>query len=252
MAFADATRTAPPMALAFSYLVPGGKSGFGKCQTMLTCTPIMHVELLIKRPCMHKKCLYFDASTHGGGDPAMHAANCNFHIISYAARSMGDDHTVSLTVDAEYKKENGWVKYGIYATDEQVNAVERFMRSQLGSEYSWWASFLNFTCCLCWPSGTFNEEVRLTAAGPPPLPTGKTWFCSELVVAALLYAGIIKNTFIEPPSTAPDGIYRYLAKLPDVAVPLSHDEFIPLRGPAAFSGMTNTIRDKRRGGGTIM
>lgn len=100
------------------------------------------------------------------------------------------DSTKNSVVNIENKP----VKYSrvvyISVTKDQRNKFEAFLRQQLGYKYDFY--------------GIISFIIRRD------IEARKRWFCSELIVAALAAAGIIKPLYI-PGRWTPDDVWKALA-----------------------------------------
>lgn len=188
-----------------------------RCSAAMTCSPIAHCEVLFKRKCgdnpaKGKKCKY-DGPHHKVGEYTdAHGDSIQTHWVMYGIRDNKDDNTLTCTVDGGFPAYNGWTFIALQATKGQVNAAEKFARSQLGRPYNnpatWWNFTLGQAINTPWWYGTRLSELKACKVWSkaqnkfvekPPIPvTDRKWFCSEFTAATLAYANLWNSRSIDP------------------------------------------------------
>ena len=195
-----------------------------KCVTQMACSEIAHTELMFRRPCPGKqKCIYRGEHYRLGDEKGAHRRG-RLHTISYTAvkieatKEREAIKRVIGSVDPDFRCDNGWTFIQIEATDRQIHASEAFVRSQLGCSYNTFGSLCNFVFCYFCPAGATYESLSPVAdsetTGEPifrKLPKRHaSWFCSELVSAALIYSDVIQDEHMDPATTTPNAIFCWL------------------------------------------
>ncbi len=144
----------------------------------------------------------------------------------------------------------GWTFYAIEANAAQLHAIDALLTHQLGQKYSWCAVYWNFLlcrCCCCAMKGSAAAEFRPRSIDPflpaRRRPRKRTWFCSELVSAALIYGGVLDADTLEPYLATP-GKLRSLADALDWKL-LMYDAVVIRRGDAAFSVMIRDVKEQK-------
>jgi hypothetical protein len=174
-----------------------------------------------------KKCPFRGEHYRFGDVKGMHKKGRK-HVISYTALNMEADtkgnpavRGVKGSVDSNFKRRNGWFFLRVHdATDNQIQVMELFLKKQLGTEYNGAGSWFGFLACFLCPMGgaiygdlspvgvTDDEKKELIFAKMPK--PHNSWFCSELVCAALVYGGVLTNPNINPATTTPNAICAYM------------------------------------------
>lgn len=190
------------------------------CATALTCSNIAHVELLISMPCEHENCPY-RGKHHINDTKDSHGPHVENHCLMYGIRDLKDDHTVTCVIEPAFPAYNGSLFVGIRCNPTQKQKILEFCISQLGRPYNTFGKWWNFSLgMITFPYGTTVKDVapckvasrknpKVKRKIPPKLNTitPRSWFCSEFVAAALIYADMFPPTR-DPAYSQPKHIYR--------------------------------------------
>lgn len=199
-----------------------------KCTAAMSCSEIAHVELLIRRPCGHKKCIYRGEHYKYGDDKDAHSNDCKYHTLAYyirdiagdPARGIAEDQTVACTVDGAYHRYNGSTFVQLRTLKPvQIDMLEAFVTSQLGVPYR--KHNFNFICCGLFAIGTTHDDLldEQGIVDAKQITVREGWFCSELIVSALIHANIINDLDINPSISKPNDIFQYIKKyVPNVLI----------------------------------
>lgn len=193
--------------IAFRDYRPGLDPSINALTTMLTGSSVCHVELVFQKPCPRsKKCPY-----HSARNCSARAADKKEHLVSYSITGSG----AYQLFDRQFRKEGVW---SFYLLDGAINAsarveMERFLvwhvkRAAFG--YNFAGFYLNFFT----PTEIglkFDPWVHRTVAQRREhLYRERAWFCSELIAAALMVAGLPVPTM--PCKTTPSFLLSFVVK----------------------------------------
>lgn len=114
-----------------------------------------------------------------------------------------------------------WRLFYLQATPDEFRRLLTFLEHHKSARYAWYR-YLNFLCCGCCLTGTTNLQARegILVANPGFLD-------GEFVGTALLCAGVLGQSNIEPYLTSPamlfDELYKHTQNVPvlDARVPLT-------------------------------
>ena len=200
------------MALAFRYVTDTDPLQL-KLSTKLMCSDMAHVDLLFNVPCEGKHCTRRGLHHISPPDePKPKHAKGKTHIIAYSIRNTAASNTVACTVHPAFYKDCAWAFVGINVTNVQFQIADQFMRTQLGGGYNMKGYRLNWITGWCGlATGTDYYEVTTGKV----LTRKRNWFCSELVCAALINAGLITNEIdVHPCTTSPNALWIYFTHHP--------------------------------------
>lgn len=157
-----------------------------------------HAELVFAYPCKSDECKLKGHSKLCATFPR--------HYAQYTVRDAPGASGLMYVPDGVLMAKGGWTLKKIKADQKQLCVLESFCKSQVGSLYraqtAWFCNKLCcggcLACCGCSPCGTSYWDV-MTWKDHKVFPEKRTWFCSEFVTAALLYAGIVTCAKGKPP-----------------------------------------------------
>lgn len=207
-----------------------------RCVSCVTGSPVVHVELVIRRRCTGPKtCTYaMDSSTRYNGlrsDKWKHATASTTepleHFVSYSIRDAAavydkdgtqlapPDNYVACAIDFPYSKHCGWHFVSLPLSDRQVDKLEAFFRSQLGCYYSSETlCCVNATCCWCCihcgncsPCGVNPSQLYGKGGNVPR----QRYFCSEFIACALIASGYVHADQLHPSITTPASLVEFVS-----------------------------------------
>lgn len=188
--------------LAFRCALPTDKCAI-RCRSRLCTGEFIHVELMFRRPCGRKECMYRKAA--GGESDEAHDLNMKAHLVSYSIVDMPGDNRLKCVLERDFRARRAWSFLELDGlSNKQIDDMEKFAIDQQGAPYNACGYYWNFLCCgVCCVHGTRTDALLACA------PCFKRpWFCSEFVCAALIIGGFdIKQ---DPARCTPQHLWDYL------------------------------------------
>lgn len=192
----------------------------------ITCNPhttLAHVDIVFRRACPGEDvCPYRETCMDGKSKAIKHEVGQE-HIVSYGARDTASHSGVTCMLTQSFSTPGAWSFLARRAPQAQVDRTEAFLRAQVGCVYNKCGASCNMlpccrhcNCCLCCCClyGTTYTDARKKL--DTDAATDKTWFCSELVSAALVHSLLINTAEIEPRETTPGTLYEFIASRRDL------------------------------------
>lgn len=193
----------------------------------LTGSQTVHVDIVIRRLCtpncpykanQRVRCNMIHPIRHGldkTGAPIVHRVTYTIRDgQADPANHVPADNYVACSINAAYLKNGGYTFIKLSMTDQQINRLEDFCRSQLGSYYSSLMCFAAnelccwscLMCCDCSPCGVSTSELAKTGK----IKASHQWFCSEFITAALIASGYMPANGLSPSMTTPGRLSEYI------------------------------------------
>jgi hypothetical protein len=211
-------------------------------------TGIFHTELVLRAPCEGgpTKCPWarYGTAQRPHQDLTTRTDGYTYHLLNFTAliggaSSSGFVIKLDVPLDKEGQARYHWIGLevpvvsegttGEDATVSRWEALVDFLEAQLeiGAHMRTYdqCACLDVCCsqwycpcnqCLCadaWSTMDLwrllpQEVTRTVYVQKKPPPTKRAWMCSEVVVSALVYAGIVNGRDLPPAWTTPYGLYR--------------------------------------------
>lgn len=173
--------SAPPstVLLAAARSTPDSEPVLARVRTMLTAGQYASVMLIFVRICQGTRaCPYWIRGSKwiANNERSKHEGTSIVHYVTYR---MNAATGVECLLDRRYLADNTWEFYRLPASPREADAMEGFLKSQLGRPYlnpiSLWSPW--DLCRLCWGCGTASGSS--TSSSPPSAYT-----CASLVAHA--------------------------------------------------------------------